>query len=833
MQHQRKMMLCLAVLMLPSICAFAAVDAVDPDGGAAPRSILFTAPQAVDARAFESVGAQLADATAEYLSVNDDPDGDIPREVAFLADGSAVVVANRDTDNVMFFDVNTRAVTHTVGVGDFPVHLAVSPNNQYVVVANVFSNDVSVIDVATHALLGNVPVTGIQPYRVAVTPDSAYAIVGVINEASASSFSVIDLAALTEVDTFPSTPQGAIGGFFTPEPAISGNIFTQFALTPDGTKIVLPDYGHAQVAIYTVATGAETLLSVFSKPLSVDISQDSQVAVVGHQSNPGSISVIMLAVPSVLYNFNTTDALTDQIIRITPDMTHAIAAISNNTIFVNLTTGARAATINTGVVGDIEISYDGQYAFVSNYNARVIDINSRTLVKTITYAACVDAAASPTENRAVALNNRFREDVHFYNINGASGFFEGAALSGPIPEGDCPRAVTVSADGSLAITSNLVSRNVSIIDMNTRSVRSYVDVGDRAYETAITPDGAYAVALGADDNAVRVIDLATDTVVKSFSISTRPMRVKIAPDGSYAYVLNIAGGDKLSFIRLDGANSVMEAQLSAGETGSVGTYLSGIELSHDGSLLAVCASFDDTLNLFDTASQTRIASVPIGDFPLMVTFSPDDSRAYVSCVFSDNVSVVEIDGANSHLITNVGTLDYPVMITSDATGSYVYVANVSSNPGIRVLDTATNSFVKTLSYPNGSPAGMYLSWTDDTLYAASSDSEMYRISAAGPASAFIDTTPLSGSPTDLAFDNWLGVAVVAQPFPDGVDIVQFGCSGDLDADRDVDLSDLAQLLAHYGTTSGAHRSDGDLNGDGDVDISDLAELLAHYGTHCS
>ncbi len=54
--------------------------------------------------------------------------------------------------------------------------------------------------------------------------------------------------------------------------------------------------------------------------------------------------------------------------------------------------------------------------------------------------------------------------------------------------------------------------------------------------------------------------------------------------------------------------------------------------------------------------------------------------------------------------------------------------------------------------------------------------------------------------------------------------------GDLDGDGDVDLSDLAQLLAHYGMTSGATYEDGDLDGDGDVDLTDLAALLAVYGT---
>jgi len=64
---------------------------------------------------------------------------------------------------------------------------------------------------------------------------------------------------------------------------------------------------------------------------------------------------------------------------------------------------------------------------------------------------------------------------------------------------------------------------------------------------------------------------------------------------------------------------------------------------------------------------------------------------------------------------------------------------------------------------------------------------------------------------------------------DSVTITVINSPGDLDGDRDVDLSDLATLLAFYGTPSGAEYSQGDVDGDGDVDLSDLASLLAYYG----
>jgi hypothetical protein len=59
------------------------------------------------------------------------------------------------------------------------------------------------------------------------------------------------------------------------------------------------------------------------------------------------------------------------------------------------------------------------------------------------------------------------------------------------------------------------------------------------------------------------------------------------------------------------------------------------------------------------------------------------------------------------------------------------------------------------------------------------------------------------------------------------------CSGDLDGSGVVDLSDLAILLAHFGTVSGATLADGDFEGDGDVDLGDLANMLSVTGTTCS
>ena len=58
------------------------------------------------------------------------------------------------------------------------------------------------------------------------------------------------------------------------------------------------------------------------------------------------------------------------------------------------------------------------------------------------------------------------------------------------------------------------------------------------------------------------------------------------------------------------------------------------------------------------------------------------------------------------------------------------------------------------------------------------------------------------------------------------------CTGDLNGDGVIDISDLATLLANFGMAAGATFEDGDSDGDGDVDIADLAALLSNFGVSC-
>lgn len=81
----------------------------------------------------------------------------------------------------------------------------------------------------------------------------------------------------------------------------------------------------------------------------------------------------------------------------------------------------------------------------------------------------------------------------------------------------------------------------------------------------------------------------------------------------------------------------------------------------------------------------------------------------------------------------------------------------------------------------------------------------------------------------------LGLATARAGFipVDDIDALDTFCTipGDLDGDGDVDLADLALMLANYGCV-GPPPCVGDINGDGVVNLIDLALMLANYGRMC-
>jgi YVTN family beta-propeller protein len=87
-----------------------------------------------------------------------------------------------------------------------------------------------------------------------------------------------------------------------------------------------------------------------------------------------------------------------------------------------------------------------------------------------------------------------------------------------------------------------------------------------------------------------------------------------------------------------------------------------------------------TVSVFDTATNTVVATLPVGSDPFAVGVTPDGKHAYVAN-FSDNtVSVIDTVANTVVATVPVGSGPFGVAITPD--GQHIYVANIGSNVSV-------------------------------------------------------------------------------------------------------------------------------------------------------
>lgn len=781
----------------------------------------------------------LDDAFAQ--STNSFPDGDGPSWVAITPDGSTALVTNHNTDNIAVIDLNSMITIDMLSTPEYPEHIAVTPDGLYALTADMYNHTVSIFDLSTLRLVTSISTNGSYPYRVAISADSRTAVVGCINDASVSAFSVIDIPSRSLLRTFSTASQGVVSSVFTFETGQLSSLYSQFALTPDGAKVLSLDRVNGRVMIYSVATGAQlAALNCPQFPTAIRISASGNVAAVTHESNINQISAINI--PAQTIASFPTGFLMSQTLAVTDDGSQAITVQSPaNVVFTNLATGATAATITLPTPAQDLVLYDaGTRVFASGTDASIIDVPSRSLVLSMQQGAGYQAAVAAAAPVGVALNNRFREEIMVYQLDRAGSYPMGTIPTGMAPESDTPRSVAISPDGHTILTANVTSDNACIWDLDLPEKLTLSDVGARPLDAAFSPDGLHAAVVAADNDLVTFLDLAPGAeqgqTIAQVVVPARPVRVVYSADGSLVYVLCM---DAKLLVAIDAATGAIINSVPSGTTRSSYSvsYIAypSMTLSPDGTVLALCegGASPPRLRLYDAATLAVLGVAPTGSYPLEVIFSHDSSLAYVASFSTNSVAVIRVTGGTIAKIGTIPTLAGPLTLTLDQTGQYLYVGCYSPvDPGLTVIDTASGAGVLNLPLDGYRARAAAFNPACSQLFIAGEgdvDDRLYRLHAAGPSTTILDQSALSWSASDLVISPARNTAIAAQPVFDSLDIHSFSIPVDLDADGVIDLADFFLFLSAFDNNLPA----ADLNADGIIDLDDFFRFLNGFDAGCT
>ena len=246
--------------------------------------------------------------------------------------------------------------------------------------------------------------------------------------------------------------------------------------------------------------------------------------------------------------------------------------------------------------------------------------------------------------------------------------------------------------------------------------------------------GIYAYITNEFSSTVSVIDTATNTVTATVPAGYEPAGVAVNPSGTKVYVANFY---------IDDYENTLSLSVDAKSKSSKVTTE---QVETDGG----------TVSVIDTATNTLIATVPVGSYPIGVAVNPEETKVYVANRGSSTVSVIDT-------ATNTVTATIPVEsgangIAVSPDGKKVYVANEESNI-ISVIDTATNTVIATVEVGDH-PFGVSVTPDGTKIYAANYYSNTISVIDAAT-NTVTATVPVGNGP--VAFGQFIGPISLA-PF---------------------------------------------------------------------
>jgi YVTN family beta-propeller protein len=173
---------------------------------------------------------------------------------------------------------------------------------------------------------------------------------------------------------------------------------------------------------------------------------------------------------------------------------------------------------------------------------------------------------------------------------------------------------------------------------------------------------------------VAVFNTGEGKVTKVISLPEQPTGLALAPDGQLVYVT--AGGPEGKVYAVDLKSGKINNTLPAGHTPVAPV------VSSDGKVLYVCNQFNNNVSIIDLASKSELAKVSVTREPIAAALTPDNKFLF----------------AADHLPAGAADGNYTAAVVS-------------------VLDTTTQTVIKTIGLPNGSTGLQGICISTDGRYA--------------------------------------------------------------------------------------------------------------------
>jgi YVTN family beta-propeller protein len=333
-------------------------------------------------------------------------------------------------------------------------------------------------------------------------------------------------------------------------------------------------------------------------------------------------------------------------------------------------------------------------------------------------------------------------------------FAEEEGVITTISVGDSPNEIAFDSENNRMYVTNYNDDTVSVINTADNLVIATVTIGNTPNGIAFdsTNDRMY-YSLGnwlADiTKRIRFIDTADHSVSSNIAIA-EPIAYGIAFDSENdrMYVVNWNGWGR-DYPRIVAPDNATVSVINTANNSEIATITVGdnsrrIAFDSTNDRMYVTNYADDTVSVISTANNSVIATVSVGDQPTGIAFDSTNDRMYVLNGGDDTVSVIST--ANNSVIATVSVGETPWRIAFDSTNDRMYVTNVTDDT-VSVIDTATNLVIDTIPVGDN-PQGIAFDPVNNRMYVINRGDDTVSVIGILP-----PTTSSGGSSDDLINPN--------------------------------------------------------------------------------
>jgi YVTN family beta-propeller protein len=309
----------------------------------------------------------------------------------------------------------------------------------------------------------------------------------------------------------------------------------------------------------------------------------------------------------------------------------------------------------------------------SNHSVLLIAPEERRTFATITVGVNGHEAAVSPDGRMVYVPIYGNSGVGKPGTDGASIDvidLELRKLSTPIQLGKPvrPHRAEFGPDGLLYVTAELANE-VEIVDPATRKVVGQIPTGaPQSHMLVLSPDAKRAYTANVISGNVSVLDVPGRKLITVMPVAKTIQRISISPDGKQLFTHD-QGTPRVAVIDIpSGAEADSAASYKVTRWIDVPDVAYASEVTPDGKWLLLACIKKRVLLAVDVQTMKVVKSLDMPGAPSEILIRPDGGVAFVSCMDTGKIAVVNLQ---------TWTLEQPIELTAGVDG----LAWVSATPG--------------------------------------------------------------------------------------------------------------------------------------------------------